>query len=433
MKISVIIPVLNEHVALTKLLPALITQNNNECLELIVCDGGSSDITCSYVRQLQKKHPFVCLIQSDLGRAKQMNAGARRAKHEQLIFLHADTQLPENWIDLIQDKLWGCFDVRLSGSHFMLRIVETMMNWRSCFTQVATGDQAIYVQKKLFDKVGGFPNLALMEDVALSKLLRQQQKMVCIKTPLLTSSRRWEKHGVYKTIALMWLLRCAYFCGVSPQILVKKYYPNYGVKRLQAVVQIFTKLPIKGYVKTRLIPHVGAQSATNIHRYLLRHSLKVVSNSHVNSELWVAQEKQHCLAENDEFLLYESIAQQGNDLGERMGLALQQGLKSYTKVMLIGTDCLDFSKQKIEDSLLQLNEVDVVLTPVADGGFISIACRVFDQQIFNDVAWGTASALKDVLTNVQSLSLSYALLEPVRDIDTYDDVIEYPELTHLIQ
>ncbi len=433
MNVSVIIPVLNEHDALIKLLPWLMAQNSNDQLELIVCDGGSSDLTCPYVNALQNKCSFVYLVQSDLGRAKQMNAGAQRAKHERLLFLHADTQLPLNWFDLIADKSWGRFDVRLSGSHFMLRAIETMMNWRSCITQVATGDQAIYVQKNVFDKIGGFPNLPIMEDIALSKLLRLQHTMACIKTPLVTSSRRWEKNGVFKTIGLMWRLRLAYFCGVSPQTLAKQYYPHYGFKRLKSIVQVFTKLPILGYVKTRLIPHVGEQSATDIHRYLLKHTLKVVKDSKLESELWVAQEKQHSLLKNDEFLNYETIEQQGNDLGGRMGLALQKGLKSYVKVILIGTDCLDLSTQQIQNSIKKLDDVDVVLTPVEDGGFISIACRVFDAQLFDNVAWGTASALADVLVNIKRLSLSHHLLEPVRDIDTYDDVIKYPELTQLFK
>jgi len=231
----------------------------------------------------------------------------------------------------------------------------------------------------------------------------------------------------------MWSLRLAYSLGVKPQTLANLYYPHHAVTRARSVVQTFTKRPILGYVKTRLIPHVGEQSATDIHRYLLQKTLAVVADSQIESQLWIAQEKHHANSQGDEFIALKPIKQQGTDLGERMGFAFQRGLKSHKKVMLIGTDCLDLTAEHITQSLTALDEVDVVFTPVEDGGFISIACRVFDQKIFDQVAWGTEHALRDVLNNLKLLSITYKLLEPVRDIDTYDDVTEYPELMKLIK
>ncbi len=433
MNVSIIIPVLNEYSALLKLIPSLINVASQHDIEIIVCDGGSSDLTCPYIRQWTLDNSNVQLFHSALGRAKQMNLGAKKATHECLLFLHADTQLPCDWPDLIVGKTWGRFNVRLSGQHPMFRVIEFMMNWRSCITQVATGDQAIFVAKTLFDSVNAYPDLPLMEDIALSKALRKQSAMHCIKTPLVTSSRRWQQHGVFRTVYLMWKLRLAYFIGVSPQKLAKQYYPNYGVKRSDSVLQIFSKMPIVGYVKTRLIPHVGEQSATDIHRYLLKHSLSVAQQSHIKNELWVAQEKQHVLDVNDEFYKYAYKAQQGNGLGDRMAFAIQQGLASHKKVVLMGTDCLDLTPLHIEQSLNALNNVDVVLTPVEDGGFISIACRAFDPRMFQQVAWGSSTALADVLHNLKKLSLRYSLLKPVRDIDTYDDVMNYSQLLNMIK
>jgi len=413
-------------------LPSLLTNSENHQLELIVCDGGSSDLTHPYIRQLQTGYSSIKWLSCDLGRAKQMNAGAKIAKYDCLLFLHADTQLPNQWPDLIKGKTWGRFDVRLSGRHFMLRVVEKMMNWRSCVTQVATGDQAIFVQKKVFQSIGGFPDIAIMEDIAVSKILRQHYPIYCVKTPLQTSSRRWDNKGVFKTIVLMWRLRWAYFLGVSPSRLAKQYYPKYGLHRLDAVVQIFSKQPILGYVKTRLIPHVGEQLATDIHRFLLTHTLTVVKQSNTAHELWVAQEKRHQLDTKDEFFCHPTHAQQGADLGERMAYALKQGLSVYKKVVLIGSDCLDLTAEHLNRSIKALDDYDVVLTPVEDGGFISIACGVFDARIFDDVAWGTDTALADVLNNIKSLTMTYLLLKPVRDIDTFDDVSNYPELLKLI-
>jgi len=432
LNVSIIIPVLNEYSALLKLLPSLLARCENDQLELIVCDGGSSDLTHPYIRQLQIESVHIKWLPCDLGRAKQMNAGAKIAKHECLLFLHADTQLPKQWPNLIAGKVWGRFDVRLSGRHLMLRVVEKMMNWRSCITQVATGDQAIFVQKKVFQSIGGFPDLAIMEDIAVSKILRQHTPIYCVKTPLLTSSRRWDNNGIFKTIVLMWRLRGAYFLGVSPSRLAKQYYPKYGRRRLDAVVQVFSKQPILGYVKTRLIPHVGEQTATDIHRFLLKHTLTVVNQSNTVNELWVAQENQHQLDKKDEFFCHPTHAQQGADLGERMAYALIKGLSTYKKVVLIGSDCLDLTAEHLNLSIKTLDDYDVVLTPVEDGGFISIACSVFDVRMFDDVAWGTDRALADVLNNIKALAMTYLLLKPVRDIDTFDDVSNYPELLKLI-
>lgn len=443
MNISIIVPVLNEYRALKQLIPQFISLADSNQLDLIICDGGSSDLSHAYIRQCQskcqsKQHPSITFnwISSGLGRAKQMNAGAKQARFEQLIFVHADTQLPFNWPSLIKGKQWGRFNVRLSGHHWMLRIIEKMINWRSCLSQVATGDQAIFVQKSLFEQVGSYPDLALMEDIALSKLLRAQYPIFCVKTPLISSSRRWENQGVFKTIGLMWQLRYAYFRGVNATQLVQHYYPQYQTPKKTVLIQVFSKLPIEGFVKTRLIPKLGARAATNIHRYLLKHSLNVVKQSQMDNELWLAQEKDHTLRNSTEFLSTEflstqTLLQQGDNLGDRMGLAIKSGLKRYSNVILIGSDCLDLRPELLSASLQALNHVDIVLTPVADGGFISIACRVFDAQIFDRVAWGTSTALADVIKNLKRLFLSYLLLQAVRDIDTFEDVAEYPELLKL--
>ena len=144
-----------------------------------------------------------------------------------LLFLHADTTLPEGVERILSaiegDKVWGRFDVRLSGKSFIFRIIEAMMNFRSRITSVATGDQAIFVKRDLFEKVGGYPEIALMEDVAISKQLRRISKPVCLRNRVVTSSRRWQDRGVIRTILLMWKLRLYYFFGMSPQKISRMY------------------------------------------------------------------------------------------------------------------------------------------------------------------------------------------------------------------
>jgi rSAM/selenodomain-associated transferase 2 len=221
-KFSIIIPILNEEANIATVLASLQSLRQQDH-EVIIVDGGSSDDTVDIARDGAD-----IIIRSDRGRARQMNAGANLASGDVLLFLHADTRLPENAVELIRqaliNKRWGRFDVRLSGTHPLFRLIEFMMNWRSRISGIATGDQAMFIEKKLFAETGGFAETPLMEDIALSKILKHYSRPACIGVPVLTSSRRWEEYGILKTIVLMWRLRLAYFFGVSPEQLVRRYH-----------------------------------------------------------------------------------------------------------------------------------------------------------------------------------------------------------------
>ena len=226
-RISIIIPVLNEATTLTAALSAL-QSLRAAGHEIIVVDGGSHDASMSLAETWADQ-----VIRADRGRARQMNAGAAIAHHEILLFLHADTQLPHNADKLIIEALqkntrhpsqWGHFDVQLSGRHFLLRIIERSMNWRSRFTSIATGDQAIFICRDLFQRVGGFPDIPLMEDIVLSRTLKRHGgSPVCLRQRVITSSRRWEQQGIVRTVLLMWWLRLAYALGANPQWLARAY------------------------------------------------------------------------------------------------------------------------------------------------------------------------------------------------------------------
>lgn len=222
LKISVIIPVLNEEQNLSKALSRLqsFRQSGHE---VIIVDGGSYDNSLAIAHENAD-----LVIVSTAGRALQMNNGAAIATGDVCLFLHADTKLPENTAQLIsslrqRNNLWGRFDIRLSGNNNIFRLIEYLVNLRSRLTSIATGDQAIFVERELFNKVGEFPEIALMEDVALSKLLKKFSRPVCLKQKVITSSRRWENNGVVKTVLLMWKLRLYYFFGVSPEKLSQLY------------------------------------------------------------------------------------------------------------------------------------------------------------------------------------------------------------------
>lgn len=223
--ISVIIPVRNEAENIEQVLKHL--QPWRSQAEIIVVDSNSTDNTAVLAKPLCDQ-----VLQSKPGRARQMNTGANVANSDSLLFLHADTCLPANAPSLINEHLkkkdWGRFDIQLSGKQRMFRIIETMINLRSRFSNIATGDQAIFLKRACFNQVGQYPDIPLMEDVALCKRLRKLSTAACISQRAITSSRRWEQHGIWKTIVTMWYLRFAYSVGIPAQKLANIYYPNSG-------------------------------------------------------------------------------------------------------------------------------------------------------------------------------------------------------------
>jgi rSAM/selenodomain-associated transferase 2 len=191
--------------------------------ELIVVDGGSSDDTCALAQGRVD-----LLLESESGRALQMNAGAALAHGEYLWFVHADTRVSLESLRRLQDALherplWGRFDVRLSGPGLALWVIGWMISLRSRLTGVASGDQGVFVSKSAFLALGGYAEIPLMEDLQLCRRLRLQARPRCLRPPLSTSSRRWEQHGIWRTVVLMWCLRLAYYCGVSPEKLARQY------------------------------------------------------------------------------------------------------------------------------------------------------------------------------------------------------------------
>ena len=226
MKLSIIIPVLNEARVIAQTLSSLqpIRRRGHE---VIVVDGGSDD------QSLLISAPFSDKVTQSLrGRSRQMNAGADLSTGEILLFLHADTSLPNDADRLIiegmndRHRLWGRFDVKFSGRHPLLRVIEFLMNWRSRLSGIATGDQGIFVERDLFEKIGGFPEIDLMEDIALCKMLKKYGRPLCLRQQIMTSSRRWEEKGLFRTVLLMWFLRFAYFFKADPRRLAKLYPPT---------------------------------------------------------------------------------------------------------------------------------------------------------------------------------------------------------------
>ncbi len=228
--IAVVIPTLNEERVLSR---TLLTVRQLRFDEVVLVDGGSRDQTVSIAQgqvpglSLQPAQVMV----ADQGRARQMNAGARATRSEVLLFLHADTRLPPETRAEIERVLkhpacvGGRFDVRFDDDRGWAWLVSRLMNWRSRWSGLATGDQAMFVRRSVFDDLGGFADVSLMEDLELSRRLKRAGSLAALRATVTTSFRRWEQQGALRTILRMWLLRFLYWLGVSPQLLQRFYAP----------------------------------------------------------------------------------------------------------------------------------------------------------------------------------------------------------------
>lgn len=221
--VAIVVPVLNEGSGLGPLIRML---RETGADEVVFVDGGSTDSSGEVLEETG-----VCWYACKPGRARQMNLGASKTESDILLFLHADTTISSSSLEEVRrvmgdkETVAGRFDIRLSGQHFMHRVIAFFVNWRSRLTRISTGDQAMFVRRDVFEKLGGFPEQPLMEDIELSRRLKPVGKIACLREKVMTSSRRWEAHGILRTILLMWWLRFRYWLGADPAEL-KRHYVN---------------------------------------------------------------------------------------------------------------------------------------------------------------------------------------------------------------
>ena len=224
MRLSIVVPTLNEAVNLARLLPVLVARE--PAAEVLVVDGGCEDDSRAVVAGV----PSVRWLSAPRGRARQMNAGAGAAGGDVLLFLHADTRLPDGAGEAVRRALGdpavvgGRFDVRLDSPRRLLALVGWLMNRRSRLTGICTGDQAIFVRRAVFDALGGYPDIPLMEDVEFTRQLKRRGRLAALRLRVVTSARKWEREGPLRTVVLMWTLRLLFTCGVSPTRLHRWYY-----------------------------------------------------------------------------------------------------------------------------------------------------------------------------------------------------------------
>ncbi len=427
-------PVLQEGATLVQRLRALHPLRARGA-QLVVVDGGSTDATWA----LGRAHADRVLC-APRGRASQMNAGAHALLADPtidtLLFLHADTQLPDDADRHIAQALaqpirgtlpvWGRFDVRIDGPHPLLRVVERMMNWRSRASGIATGDQAVFVRRAAFEAVGGYPAMALMEDIALSVQLKRLSPPACVSKPVQTSARRWEKHGVLRTILLMWRLRTAYFFGAAPQALALRYGYAAAPDVPATAVAVLAKAPVAGLAKTRLAPALGLAGAARAQRRFTLDTLHCARAAALGPRhsagqiaLWCAPDAQHRLFKAVQGQVDLCAAQTTGDLGARMGHAFQSHFAQQPglPMLLVGTDCPALAPGHLQQAAQALLDHDVVLIPAEDGGYVLIGMRRWVPQVFECITWSTDQVVRQTRQQLQASGASWAELDALWDVD----------------
>ena len=424
MNVSIVVPALDEAARLADALVPLAPLRETGH-EIIVVDGGSTDRTREIAMPLADR-----VVIAPRGRAVQMNTGAAMASGTFLLFLHADCRLPVSGIAAIEatritGKRWGRFDVRLQGRSPLLPVVATLMNWRSRLTAICTGDQAMFVERALFDEIGGFPSIPLMEDIALSRILRRKAgRPKCVTDRIVVSGRRWDSMGALRTIATMWALRWAYWRGTPPAALARRYYARDG--RPIARLQIFAKPPVVGLVKTRLASAIGDDAALAVYRDLLLRTLRtaaVARRAGVVSdvELWAAPEAPPgALASWGEQHRFTLRTQRGADLGERMAHAARSALADGVPALIIGTDAPDLDIEYLARASAALQVDDAIVGPAEDGGYVLVGLAR-ELPIFGDMPWSTAQVLERTRERLRVAGARWSELPTSWDVDTAED------------
>jgi rSAM/selenodomain-associated transferase 2/rSAM/selenodomain-associated transferase 1 len=428
MRATIIVPALDEarHIVatLTALQPLRAAGH-----EVIVVDGRSADATLALAVPLADA-AFV----AKRGRAAQMNAGAARASGDVLLFLHADTLLPNGGVDALlrgmqrTGRRWGRFDVAIAGRHAALKLIAAMMNARSRLTGIATGDQGVFVERALFAAIGGYPDQPLMEDIELSKRLKLAGgPPLCLRERVATSGRRWERRGVWRTIAAMWRWRLAYWRSAEPARLAERYH---AARAVPVTLQVFAKSPVPGTVKTRLAAAIGDDGAATVHARFVEMALATGAAARAAGlvdrvELWCAPDvnAESFQAWRDRYPI-SLRAQSGADLGERMRNALEAALTAGSRAILVGTDCPALDLAYLAQAVAALDAHDAVFGPTEDGGYVLVGlARSVDA--FAGIPWSTPEVMRATRANLKARRVSWHELPTLWDVDEPADLARW--------
>lgn len=424
MKLAVVMPVLNDAAALAKRLAALAELRRCGAV-LIVADGGSTDGTQALAQAMAD-----AVVAAPRGRAAQMNAGACHPlarEADALLFLHADTRLPPGAVARMVQALargasWGRFDVHIEGRHPLLPLVAVLMNRRSRWSGIATGDQAMFVRRVVFESLGGFASLPLMEDIELSARLKRIGPPACLAERATTDGRRWDRHGFWRTVRLMWRLRAAWARGADAHRLAL----HYGYQpRAPAAVAVLAKAPVPGQTKTRLEPLLGASGAARAQRGFILRTL--VTARHASTGALTL----HC-APGAGHRLFQLLAQRHGvvcvpqaegDIGDRMAAVMVNHFAQPHRqpLIIVGTDCPVLTPAHLQQAADALQTHDAVLIPAEDGGYVLIGLRRALPGVFQGVEWSTPRVMGQTRARLGAIGARWLELPALWDVDDPQD------------
>jgi rSAM/selenodomain-associated transferase 2/rSAM/selenodomain-associated transferase 1 len=418
--LGIVIPALDEEESLPGLLQDLSRISIPH--EVVVSDGGSTDRTGASAREAG-----ALLVDAPRGRASQMNTGARVLGSPWLLFLHSDSRLPESslraleeWIQTADPRDFGTFSFALDSRGLTWRVLEAGQRVREGLLGLAYGDQGLLVHRSLFDEVGEFPQLPLMEDVEMLRRLKRIGRWRRIEAPLLTHPRRFQEEGAFRAWLRNVLLITLFQLGVSPHRLLR-FYPARTDPSLPLLL-VFAKVPTPGRVKTRLAREIGKEAAAGVYSTLGRQVVDQVRGGGYGTVVYF--DPPHQVEAMVEWLGGEGLSfrpQVSGDLGDRMGSAVREGLANAPAVVVVGTDAPGVTEGMIGEALEGLEDADLVLGPATDGGYYLIALKTPQEELFREIPWSTSEVLETTLKRAKMLELRTVLLPELSDVDTLED------------
>lgn len=422
MQYSVIIPTLNEEDTISACIESVRSQSQES--EIIVVDGGSRDQTCRVAEQLG-----VRVIHCIANRGLQLNTGATQSSGDVMVFLHGDTCLPGDALDLIgrrfadESAKIGTFRLAFDRKQWLLKTYAWFTRFDSVFTSF--GDQCIVVKRGLFNDLGGFLEWKVFDDVEFLRKARKKERIYSFPAEVITSARRFVKNGLMRQQLRNALYMVLFFTGADPEELATRYGQVRGQSGQTGLI-IFAKYPKPGHVKTRLASSIGRRDATQFYslcaqriflecRRLLFDSYVFFANSNNKARVraWVGSGP-------------SLIAQVGDDLGARMTNAFNLVYKNgASKAIIIGTDVPDLSAKIIIKAEELLTRHDMVIGPSRDGGYYLLGLKRMNPELFKNIQWSTSSVFKATMEKAFSMGMSVAELAVLADIDTREELFEW--------
>lgn len=434
-ELGIVVPTLNE----AAYLPALLSDLHR--LEVphrvVVVDGGSRDGTVELAREADAR-----VLRAARGRAEQMNAGARALETPWLLFLHADSRLPPAALEAVERWVRSGgggaeaahFSFSLSGDDWFWRFLEFGQRLRERLYGLPYGDQGLLVSREAFEAVGGYPEIPIMEDVEIVRRLGKRGGLRRLAAPLITSPRRYERHGRW----LGWLRNATlvglHLAGVPAERLARWY----GVERTggspdgpcaagagtSRTLLVFAKAPVPGRVKTRLARGIGEERAAEVYRRIGSRVVRAVRGGPYRTV--VCYDPPGARAEVLGWLGPDGVElrpQARGDLGSRMAAAVRRAFEESERVCVIGTDAPELDRGRVEEAFGRLDAgAEVCFGPAADGGYYLVALRAPRPELFREIPWSTDRVLEVSLSRARALGLRVATLDPLADVDTPADL-----------